>query len=806
MIILRLPLSASKLKIYSICLNKHYQFQTIFKHQHRRYYSSKSLSAYPDILMGKDPTAIATALSLSERSNSYFLGTQIHGHVIKLGLTNDLFSLNNLIKMYSKLGVLSYGLNLFAEMLERNIVSWTLIISGAIQNCEFDLGLEVYLDMVRSGFRPNEFTFGSVMKACTIVGAYEFGFCIHCFVLKIGMEQNNFVASSILNMYAKLGDIESSESVFERMDNLDVGCWNAMIGGYAQCGHGFEALKIVSSMQCMGVRMDQFTWVNAFKGCLIMGNLEYGKQLHGLIIRSEMLFSSSVANALMDLYFKNDKNDSALKVFNGMQNKDVISWNTVFGGFTLEGDAREIAILFYEFMLTGMKPSHITFIVLFRKCGELMNLNLGIQFFSLALRFGFFDDDNITSSAINMFSRCGAMEMARLVFDSILLRNIISWNELILGYNVASRYMEALKVFCNLWELGVKADECTFSSILEASCKCGNQQMGIEIHGAIVKSGFSSHGYVRSSLIKAYITFGLLDDSFEFLNGLDRLDLASWGVMISALVHQGHNYEAIRLFNSLIKTGEKPAEQIFGSILNSYADVAAYYQTKSVHSHVIKMAFDKDVFVSSALIDAYAKCGDIASSRMAFNQSFVSDDVIIYNTMIMAYANHGLIVEALEIFKKMKLANLQPSQATFVAVISACSHMGLVDQGCLLFESINLHYDMEPSPDNYGCLVDMLSRNGYLDVAKSIIEVMPFPPWPAIWRSLLSGCRIHGNREIGQWAAEKLLKMVPENDAAYVLLAKVYSEGGSWEDAAKVRRGMIRRGVSKDPGYSWIVI
>jgi len=240
--------------------------------------------------------------------------------------------------------------------------------------------------------------------------------------------------------------------------------------------------------------------------------------------------------------------------------------------------------------------------------------------------------------------------------------------------------------------------------------------------------------------------------------------------------------------------------------LNSCAAVASYHQIKSIHPHVIKMGFDKHVFVSSAVIDAYAKCGDLESSRMAFEQSFISNDVIIYNTMITAYAHHGLVMEALEIFEKMKLANLQPSQATFVSVISACSHMGLVDQGRLLFESMNFNYGMEPSPDNYGCLVDMLSRNGYLADAKHIIQVMPFPPWPAIWRSLLSGCRIHGDRELGEWAAHNLLKMVPENDAAYVLLSKVYSEGGSWEDAAKVRRGMIERGVSKDPGYSWIEI
>jgi pentatricopeptide repeat protein len=215
------------------------------------------------------------------------------------------------------------------------------------------------------------------------------------------------------------------------------------------------------------------------------------------------------------------------------------------------------------------------------------------------------------------------------------------------------------------------------------------------------------------------------------------------------------------------------------------------------------LGFEGHVFVASAVLDAYAKCGDIQSAKMAFNQSCKSSDVVIYNAMIIAYAHHGRVVEALDTYDKMKLANLQPSQATFVSVIAACGHIGHVEKGCRLFKSMDL-YGMEPSPDIYGCLVDMFSRNGYLEDAKQIIESLPYPAWPAILRSLLSGCRMYGNRELGEWAAKKLLQLVPHNDAAHALLFKVYSELGNWEDAAKMRREMAERGLRKDPGHSWI--
>ncbi|KAJ6408887.1 hypothetical protein OIU84_008563 [Salix udensis] len=528
------------------------------------------------------------------------------------------------------------------------------MVCGAIQCEEVEQGLEVFLEMRRNGFVPNEFGLGSVMKACGNRGeGREFGLCVHCFALKIGTERNPFVGCSVLTFYAKLGDIGAAERVFESLEEVDVGCWNAMIGGYAHCGYGFEAIGTVSLMRRKGIFMDKYTLINVIQGCSLLGDLNFGRQIHGLIIRGELEFSAPVMNALMDMYFKN-------------------------GGIN----------------------------------------------------------------------------------------------------------SEALKTFYDMLQLGVEANEYTFSNVLETCSRSENQLMNRLIHGVAFKSGFASHGHVCSSLIKGYIKFGRLDDSLKVFNMLDRPDMAAWGTMISAFVHQGFDCEAIRSLNLLIEADEKPDEFILGSILSSCAGTVAYCQTKSVHSLIIKLGFEGHVFVASAVLDAYAKCGDIQSAKMAFNQSCKSNDVVIYNAMIIAYAHHGRVVEALDTYDKMKLANLQPSQATFVSVIAACGHIGHVEKGCHLFKSMNL-YGMEPSPDIYGCLVDMLSRNGYLEDAKQIIETLPYPAWPAILRSLLSGCRMHGNRELGEWTAKKLLQLVPHNDAAHALLFKVYSELGNWEDATK---------------------
>lgn len=776
-----------------------YTFE-IFTKRHCR---TPSYSFYPNHLIGKDSTAIATALNISASSKSFILGKQIHGHVIKLGFANEVFSQNNLIKMYFRCGVLSDGLKVFDKMPERNLVSWTLVISGANHNCEFELGLNTFVDMTRTGLLPNEFALASVMKACTSIMADESGLCIHCFSLKIGMENNPFVGCSILHMYVNGGAIDSAERVFARMDSRDVGSWNAMIGGYAQCGCGSEALNAVSSMHSRGLPMDEFTFINAFNGCSVVGALDFGRQIHGLIVKVGAEPSTSVMNSLMDMYFKNVEKESALKNFYAMQDKDVVSWNTIFTDSSQDADAREIVDLFLNFTLTGLKPTNVTFSILFRFCGEVQELDLGLQFYCLAFHFGFHDEARVSNSLISMFSRCGTTDFARLVFDSVPFKSINNWNEMISAYSLSCD-LKALKIFSNLWTLGVEANECTFSSALEACVKTANLQVSRQIHGIVVKSGFASHEFVCSSLIKGYVSFGLPDNSFEFFNGLEKLNKSCWGAMISALVHHGYNFEAIKFLNDLKEDGEEPDEFILGSILNGCASIASHYLTKSVHSLVIKTRFEIQVFVASALVDAYAKCGDIESAKMAFNQSSRFADVALFNTMIIAYARQGLVKEAMEIFERMKSTNLKPSHATFVSVLSACSYMGLVDLGRTLFKSITLDYGMEPSPDNYGCLVDLLSRNGFLQEAKFVTEMIPFPPWPAIWRSLLNGCRLYGDRELGEHATKMLLHLFPENDEAYVLVSKVYSEDGNWEAAAKVRRKMINRGVQKELGCSWI--
>ncbi|KAM7463266.1 hypothetical protein LguiA_031387 [Lonicera macranthoides] len=318
---------------------------------------------------------------------------------------------NSLINMYYRCGVLSDGLKVFDKMPDRNLVSWTLVISGANQNSEFELGLKTFVDMTRTGLLPNEFALASVMKACTSIMADE------------------------------------------------------------------------------------------------LGALDFGRQIHGLIVKVGVEPSTSVMNSLMDMYFKNIENDSALNTFNAMQDKDVVSWNTIFAGSSQDVDAREIVDLFLNLTLTGLKPTNFTFSILFRFCAEVQELDLGLQFYHLAFHFGFHDEASVSNSLVSMFSTCGTTDFARTVFDSVPFKITNNWNEKISAYRLSCD-LEALKLFSNLWTLEMLMQNVGTSKV---------QRWLLTSHLNMLM--------LFNTMIMAYARQGLVKEAMEFFERMKSANL-----------------------------------------------------------------------------------------------------------------------------------------------------------------------------------------------------------------------------------------------------------------------------------------
>lgn len=239
--------------------------------------------------------------------------------------------------------------------------------------------------------------------------------------------------------------------------------------------------------------------------------------------------------------------------------------------------------------------------------------------------------------------------------------------------------------------------------------------------------------------------------------------------------------------------------------VTSCAILAALENGKQVHAIIIKATLRTDVFVDTALVDMYTKCGSIENARQVFSNMFERRQ-FSWNTTIAGYAKHGYSDEALRLFAEMQQAGLKPDHVTFVNVLSACSHAGLFDEGRDYFDSMHRNYGITPKVEHYACMVDILGRAGCLNEAEAFINNMPLQPSALVWRTLLGACRVHGNLDIGKRAAECLLDLNPHDTSTYLLLSQIFAVSGNWNDVAKVRTLIKSLRVTKEPGCSWIEI
>eukprot|EP01018_Ginkgo_biloba_P001986 Gb_13633 [translate_table: standard] len=370
------------------------------------------------------------------------------------------------------------------------------------------------------------------------------------------------------------------------------------------------------------------------------------------------------------------------------------------------------------------------------------------------------------------YVKCGRIEDARQLFDKMPERDAVSWSSMIAGYTRHGNCEEAMKLFSQMRRRGIKPNEFTFGSVLCASANLPLLGQGKQVHGLVIKSDFKSNVFVGSALVDMYTKCGSIDDARKQFDQMPERNSVSWNAMVAGYAQHSCGEEALNLFRQMQGEGVKLDKFSFSTILNACASLRALERGKHVHAHVIKTGFESNVFVGSALVDMYAKCGCIDDARQVFDK-ICKRDLVFWTTMITGYAQNGCGKDVLEFFEQMLKLGMKPDHVTFTGVLSACSHAGLVDEGRQYFDSMVRDHCIKPTPDHYGCLIDLLGRAGCLDEAEFFIKNMPIEPDAIVWGALLSACRIHAGR---------------------------------WGDAAKTIKMMQDRGVKRSSGCSWIEI
>lgn len=549
---------------------------------------------------------------------------------------------------------------------------------------------------------------------------------------------------------------------------------------------------------------------NALKISGEMGFLCEGKQLHGHLVKLGF-YNLCLQHRILSLYVRCKEFDDAHRLLGEMTVRNVVACNMVICGVVDDRSHCKSNIYlgfscFRSMLFETVRPDDITFNGLIRTCIELNNIEINRQLHCFIVKLGFDSNCFVVTALVDLYAKSGLVEYARHAFDYVLYKDLVLWNVIVNCY--ASNYMakETFGIFKSMRLEGVKVDEFTFSSLLNLCGNLGSCDVGKQIHGIAIKQSFDLDVLVASTLVDMYAKNENIGDARRAFEMISVRNVVSWNTMIVAYKHQGEGKEAIRLFQKMLQKEDfNPDELTLASIVSSCGNLSVINELMQVHAYTIKLGFQSFLSNANALIDAYSKCGSIVNASQCFG-SILAPDLFAWTSLICAYAFHGLVKEATECFEKMLTHGIRPDRITFLGVLSACSHGGLIHKGLHYFKTMINEYHIVPDSEHYTCLIDLIGRAGLLDEAFSVLTSIPAEACPDTLGAFIGACKVHGNVELAKWAAEKLFALEPKKPTNYILMSNVYSSEGHWTDVARIRKMMRNSCDHKAPGCSWVEI
>lgn len=667
------------------------------------------------------------------------------------------------------------------------------------------------LDLIaQMGFTPDLTSYTVLLKSCIRTRSFELGKSVHSRLAASQLEPDSIVLNSLISLYAKCSDWETAKGIFDEMGTRrDLVSWSAMISCYAHCNMELEAVSTFFRMVEFGEYPNQFCFSAAIKACCNATYAWIGLVIFGFVIKTGYFDSDvCVGCALIDLFTKGFGDlESAKKLFDKMPEKNSVSWTLMITRFSQLGNPSDAIDQFEQMLLTGFIPDRFTLSSVLSACAELGWLSFGQQLHCSVVKSGLSMDVCVGCSLVNMYSKCaayGSMDNSRKVFDRMPDHNVMSWTAVITGYvqtGIGDR--EAIDLYCRMIEGQVKPNHFTFSSLLKACGNLSSPDIGEQVYNHAVKLGLAAVNCVANALISMYAKSGRMEDARKAFEFLFEKNLVSYNIIVDGYAKNSDSMEAFELYSQTEESGVGVDAFTFASLLSAAASIGAVGKGEEIHARLLKAGFQSNQSVCNALISMYSRCGNIEAALQVFNE-MESRNIVSWTAIITGFAKHGFAKTALELFSQMLMAGIKPNEVTYVAVLSACSHVGLADAGWKHFNSMSKEHGISPRMEHYACMVDLLGRSGHLEKAVEFIKSMPFTPGALVWRTLLGACQVHGNVELGEHAAKMILEQEPNDPAAHVLLSNLYASTGKWEEVAQIRKDMKEQKLVKEAGYSWI--
>ncbi|KAG7035736.1 Pentatricopeptide repeat-containing protein, partial [Cucurbita argyrosperma subsp. argyrosperma] len=582
-------------------------------------------------------------------------------------------------------------------------------------------------------------------------------------------ENSKIVSTNIcISRHVRNGHLDLAQTLFDEMPVRSVVSWNIMISGYSKVGQYNEALELASGMHCSNVKLNEKTFSTLLSICAHSGCTHEGKQYHCLVLKSGLQIFELVGSALLYFYANTDDINGAKLVFDELHDKNDLLWSLMLVGYV----------------------------------------------------------------------KCNLMDDAFDLFKKIPTRDVVAWTTLISGYARSEHNCRrALELFCSMLTNGeVEPNEFTFDCVVRACGRLRYLSQGkceaVDIAKTVYDSMERPCLNASNALLEGLLLVGRINDAEEIfvklreknpvsynlmLKGNGEIEKAlklfestkgegnpvTWNSMISGYIQNHQHEEALRLYQTMCKTSVERSRSTFSVLLQACTCLGTILLGRSLHGHAIKTAFDSNVYVGTSLIDMYSKCGSVYDAKISF-ASVYSPNVAAYTALINGYVQHGLGVEAFLVFENMLKNKIVPNAATLLGILSACSRVGMVNEGMKIFHSMEKCYGVIPTLEHYACVVDLLGRSGHLYEAEEFIRNMPIEADGVIWGALLNACWFWMDLELGESVAKKMLCLDPKAISAYVILSNIYAILGKWVEKIHVRRRLRSLKVKKDRGCSWI--
>ncbi|KAL9687865.1 hypothetical protein QQ045_032273 [Rhodiola kirilowii] len=597
--------------------------------------------------------------------------------------------------------------------------------------------------------------------------------------------------------------LSSSSSTFQ---------WNSAIKSDINTGHFDSALAHYRRMRELRIPHDTFTFpiVNRAISSLEGDIRSYGGIVHAVAL--QMGFGSDVyfCNTMIDVYVRGGVLSDARKVFDEMFVRDLVSWTSMISGY-VKGKGPDVVtafVLFVRMRFECLEINSVALIVMLQACCVSESTRLGLQFHGYVLKLGFMADLTVQNSVMKMYADkfCHGNEVEHL-FGEMDCKDIISWNTLMSYFTVTGRFEMVIESFKNMRKeiidcsLNIDTLPLVVSAVAKAGCQLWEGEM---LHCLATKFGLHD-SVLKTSIVDLYAKCGETEKALlVFEEDPSANNSVTVCAMLSGLNHCGRHHEAVEIFKQIRAQGCYVGAVILKEIILACAHLGTLRTGKAVHCYKVKNLPNQehDTSLETCILIFYIRCGSITSAKHCFDMIHCKD-IVVWTSMVEGLGNHGRGLEALSCFDQMIKEGIEPNSMTFLSLISACSHSGLVKEGCDVICSMRWKHKIEPELEHYTCLVDLLGRSGKLKEALSIILKMVVHADSRIWGALLSASRVHGDIKMGEYAALRLLQLEPDNVGYYTLLSNIHASEEKWEEVEALRR-LVNKDWKKQSGWSSI--